>query len=100
MKTVYSLYDAKTKSFAFFGLFNCREEARRALAINLLKCPDVAPALYPADFVLFGLGEFNTGSEANPLVPFDVIDNCGTALQILSDYNPQKNEVKDKADNA
>lgn len=101
MKTIFVLFDDKTKAFSLFGLFMTQEEARRSLAINLLRTPDIPPSIYPADFTLFAAGLFNPSAEANPFSEIALV-SCGTAAQILADYVPAKKNVenKDKAENA
>lgn len=102
-KIAYCLFDNKSKSFVFFGFFRSNDEAKRTLAVNVLRSPDIMPALYPDDFTLFGVAEFFESISGMPFKSYDTLDGCGTISQILADFRPAsvpKQEVEKVEDNA
>lgn len=88
-KSVYVIHDTKSSSFSLFGLFSTHEEAKRTLAVNILRNPDIMPAMYPGDFSLFAVAGFFPSGEDVPVIPYKAIVNCGTVAQILSEYTPK-----------
>ena len=87
-KYVYCLHDAKNNSFSFFGFFKSNSEAQRTLAVNILRSPDIMPAMFPGDFTLFAVATFNDSGKEMPFKSFQTLDNCGTIAQILSEFKP------------
>lgn len=92
---LYSVYDAKADRFAPPFLAVSDEYARRTLVLTYRTLNDDSPlVVYPADFTLFGIGEFD--EDTGNIVPLQVKENIGNMLQIATAYNVQREgEVKE-----
>lgn len=59
MKKLYSIYDFKAEFYAPPFVAANREDAARQVAMALMASPTIPPAMYPEDFFLMELAEWN-----------------------------------------
>lgn len=80
---LFSIYDSKTSSYTPPMAFQNTEVAKRAILMMMLDNPKAPFAMFPADYVLIKLSDWNPSSG---IVPVKVPENCGLLIEILSAY--------------
>lgn len=82
---LYSVYDVKADRFAPPFVAVKDEYARRTLVMTYRALGDDSPlVVYPSDFTLFAIGEFDEDTGA--VKPLACMENLGTMLQIANKY--------------
>lgn len=59
MKKLYSIYDVKAGYYAPPFVANNADDAERQIAMALMASPTIPPAMYPEDFYLEHLGDWD-----------------------------------------
>lgn len=73
---IFSIKDLKSNTFGSLYVANTNEEAIRACKIRLLYERDSLIQQFPADYMLYHVGYFNSTT--------GVVDSCGVAIPVKS----------------
>ncbi len=92
---LFSIYDTKTASFTPPMAFQNDEVAKRAVLMTILENPKAPFAVFPADYVLMKIAEWNPSLG---VVPIKVPDSLGTLVQLLAGYRVA-NKIEGDKDN-
>lgn len=80
---LFSIYDTKTASYTPPMAFQNNEVAKRAIVMTMLQNPQAPFAVFPADYVLLKIAEWNPSLG---IVPIPVPESLGMLVEIISAY--------------
>lgn len=95
MKHIYSIYDVKAETFAPPFIAANRTDASRQIAMALMASPTIPPAMYPEDFYLTKLGDWD---EVSGLIKPDIVRHF-SCVWILRSFARRKDAAEDAAEN-
>lgn len=93
-KKLYSLYDSKAGTFAPPMVFPSDAVALREILAAVRNSPQIPPAQYPEDFVIFALALW---SDVDGVKPLSTPESFGTVLQIMTADNLRRERAHTEA---
>lgn len=93
-KKLYSLYDTKAGTFAPPMVFPSDAVALREILGAVRNSPQIPPAQYPEDFVIFALALWD---ETEGVKPMATPESFGTVLQIMTADNLRREKAQEVA---
>lgn len=98
-KKLYSLFDTKAGTFAPPMVFSSDAVALREIVAAVRNSPQIPPAQYPEDFVIFALALWD---DVEGIKPIATPESFGTVLQLMTAENLRREkahiEAKEVAD--
>lgn len=91
---LFSIYDTKTASYTPPMAFQNDEVAKRAILMTMMENPKAPFAVFPADYVLMKIAEWNPSVG---IVPIRVPESLGMLVEIISAHRVA-NKVGDNTD--
>lgn len=88
---LYSIFDTKTVSYTPPMAFQNNEVAKRSIIMTMLQNPQAPFAVFPADYVLLKIAEWNPSTG---IVPVQNPESLGMLVEIISAYKAA-NRVSD-----
>lgn len=97
MKKLFSIYDVKAGYFAPPFLASNEQDASRQIAMAIMASPTIPPAMYPEDFFLVQLGDFD---EVSGVVKSEILRHysCDWILKTFTKKSSTPAEESKKED--